>query len=150
MNRLQLVNRVKSLTRDFTGSIFRENDMVDFVDEGIDRVRQVIPELSGMVHLVSTTSEVALMPDSYHYLLAIYSASRCFSQDESQYQATVMMNEFETKLLELKNGIQSGEIILIGVDVLNVEEFVETKSYWGNYRTGTFDDDIDLGVEGVE
>ena len=35
MNRLDLIRRVRSLTRDFSNAIFRESDIVDYINEGI-------------------------------------------------------------------------------------------------------------------
>ena len=33
MNRLQIIQRVRAITRDFTNSIFREQDIIDFINE---------------------------------------------------------------------------------------------------------------------
>lgn len=112
MNRLLLIRRVRSLTRDLTNSVFREVDIIDFINEGIDRFIQIIPELKNLIHLDSQQEEPSLIPKEYQHLLAIYASSRCFFQDEQHHQATVLMNEFETKLNKLKSDIENGQIVI--------------------------------------
>lgn len=136
MNRLQITQRVRALTRDFTNSIFRENDIIDFINEGINRFKQVIPELKNLETLHANTAEPTLIPIQYRHLLALYSASRCFGQDERHYQATTLMNEFEIKLEELNTKIQGGDIVIVDADGnvvtsdINVD-YVDLKPYWG-------------------
>lgn len=154
MNRLQLIGRVRSLTRDFSNSIFREADIIDYLNESIQRVKQIIPELDKMVDLLSNTDTPTLLPERYHHLLGLYSSARCFEQDERHYQASNFMNEFETKLDEMKASIESGQVKIIdpltllpvvtdsniGIDFVKTDNYFETK-------TGTID--VDKGVEGV-
>jgi hypothetical protein len=153
MNNQKLQLRVRSLTRDLTSSIFRAIDVQDYLNEGIDRCTQVIPQLEGMPYLSAPSDEPILLPAPYHNLLAVYSASRCFFQDERHYQATTLMNEFESKLDELKGKIDSGEIVIknadgtdVVVDTTNQIDYVEDNYFQKRYS----DVDIDLGVEGVE
>lgn len=115
MNRDELVVRVRKYVRDTTASIFNKVDIEDYINEAIDRVRN-IPALKGMRHLLNRDDVPNLLPEEYHYLLAVYSASRCFSQDERHYQSTVFMNEFENKLEDLRNKIENGEVTIIDDD----------------------------------
>lgn len=112
----ELVQKVRRYTRDTTGSLFTQEDIVDFCNEAIQRMKQVIIELKNMDNLKSNTDEVTVLPYQYQHLISVYSASRCFSQDEQQYQATTYMNEFETKLNELLLAIRNGDIILYDKD----------------------------------
>lgn len=112
MTRGDLIQRVRAYTRDFSNSIFRELDIINFINESIDRIREIVPELSDMNYLTDNKHVPKYLPEQYHVLLAIYSASRCFGQDEQHYQSTTFMNEFETKLDELKNRIEAGDIII--------------------------------------
>lgn len=112
MNRMQMVARVRSLTRDLSGTVFRESDILDWINEGIDRLMQVVSEFEDMDYLNVDTDEPALLPKSYHSLIPLFSTARCFAQDERNYQATTYMNEFETKLDELKNDIENGRVII--------------------------------------
>lgn len=116
MNLQDIKDRVKSITRDFDGVIFREADFRMYSDESIDRVQQVIPELRGMKYLRASEEEPILLPKTYHHLIAIYCASRCFYQDERHYQAANLMNEFEQKLGELKYAVESGDEIIYDED----------------------------------
>lgn len=139
MNRTQIVQKVRALTRDFSNSIFREQDIIDFINEGIDRCKQIIPELRTMTYLLTSQQETKLLPPQYHHLLAVYSTSRCFGQDERHYQASTHMNEFEVKMDELKTAIANGEIIIIddsgnAIEVDVDVDYVDLKPYWGRVR----------------
>lgn len=111
MDREELVLRVRKYVRDTTASIFNKVDIEDYINEAIDRVKN-ISALKGMKHLANRDDVPNLLPEEYHYLLSVYSASRCFSQDERHYQSTVFMNEFENKLEDLKNKIENGEVTI--------------------------------------
>lgn len=155
MIRRDIVSRVRALTRDFSNSIFREQDILDFINEGVNRFKQVISELRSMQKLLSPTQEPTPLPEEFHHLLALYASSRCFSQDERHYQATTLMNEFETKLEELKSGIENGTIVIVdengdAIQNDNDVDYVSLSPYWTKGK-GVFQlYDEDNGVEGVE
>lgn len=136
MNRLKLIQRTRAMTRDFSNSIFREQDIADFINEGVNRFIQVVPQLKGIPTLVVSEQEPHPIPEQYQHILAVYSASRCFSQDERHYQATTLMNEFEVKLDELKQAILNGDIILTdenGIPIPDTSaepEYVNLSAYW--------------------
>lgn len=109
MNLMELIAKVRRYTRDLTGSLFTSEDVQDFCNEGIQRLR-AIPELKNMVELQTSTDAVILLPNQYHYFIALYGASRCFTQDEQHYQAEQFMNEFETKVFTLERDIASGNV----------------------------------------
>ena len=52
MKLVNLVARVRSYTRDTTGTLFTTSDVKDFINEGIDRLRQ-IKQLEGMKNLTN-------------------------------------------------------------------------------------------------
>ncbi len=137
MNRLKLIQRVRSMTRDFTNATFRESDIVDFINEGINRFKQIIPEVKKEEKLLVNQQSLKYIPEEFHELLAIYSTSRCFSQDERHYQATTLMNEFEVKLDELREAIDNGLYKIIDPDTgeeitMGLEaEYVDLYPYWG-------------------
>lgn len=150
MNQVELVRRVRKLTRDVNSNIFLDTDIQDFVNEAIERVTQVIDELRNMTTLKLPLEEVILMPKTYHHLLALYGASRCFTQDERHYQASNLMNEFEFKLQELRNKILNGELVIVDADGLPItfkytEDYVRN-NYFLNRNNFV---DVDNGVEGV-
>ena len=115
-----LIDRVRQYTRDTTGSLFTQDDIVSFINEGIDRTRRLI-HFRGMEHLSTLTDEPILLPDEYHHLLAIYAASRCFTQDEQLQLAEQFMNEYEYKTQEVELLINEGELVIEGVDNANNE-----------------------------
>ena len=150
MNRIDIGLRVRSITRDFSNSIFREQDVIDYINEGIERIQHLVPELEGMSVLGSGAQEVELLPKPYHHLLALYSASRCFAQDERHHQATNLMNEFETKMQELNVGIQMGRIVILDANGLPIKKVYEEDYVVDNYYNVSAVTDLDDGVEGVE
>lgn len=109
MNLLELISKVRRYTRDTTGSLFTTEDVTDFCNEGIDRLK-AIPELKGMRRLQSNMDEVNLLPEHYQYFISLFGASRCFTQDEQHYQAEQFMNEFESKVFQLERDIASGVV----------------------------------------
>lgn len=129
MDRLKLMFRVRSLTRDLSNAIFREVDVIDYINEAIERVQQVIPEMEGMTPLLDNTQVPTHLPRIYHHLLAVYGAARLFSQDEQHYQASTLMNEFEIKLEELKSAIASGDIIIVDPETGEPVESEASNSY---------------------
>lgn len=106
-----LVNRVRVYTRDFTGSIYREADIDIFLREAFDRVT-IVPELATVIYPSDKLTEITIMPRAYQYLLSLYASSRCLFQDEQDYRAGTLMNEFESKFEELKSLIEGGNIII--------------------------------------
>ena len=115
-----LIDRVRQYTRDTTGSLFTQDDIVSFINEGIDRTRR-FTYFRGMEHLSTLTDEPILLPNEYHHLLAIYAASRCFTQDEQLQLAEQFMNEYEYKTQEVELLINEGELVIEGVDNANNE-----------------------------
>jgi hypothetical protein len=147
VNRLSLTTRVRSLTRDLSKSIFRTSDIYDYMNEGVDRLRSYIPELSGMVYFTIDASTPTPLPDSWHHLVAIYATARCFAQDEQHHQASTYMNEFEVKMSELKLMIQNGDVEIVVDDAAVVPRYSDDYVRNVYFNDNNFDDDD--GVEGV-
>lgn len=101
----------RQLLRDVNRTIFQEIEITRTINEGVDRMRSV-PELRAMRKLTSPDEEPILVPEEFHHLLSLYSASRCFFQDEQFTQSATLMNEFESKFFELKDAIQNGDIVI--------------------------------------
>ena len=107
-----LVTRVRSYTRDTTGTLFELTDIENFINEGIDKLKQ-IKALETMATLTSDEQSVDLLPPQYHYCLAVYSASRCFSQDEQHYLAQTFAEEFNGLYDLIELGIKEGTIVIV-------------------------------------
>lgn len=152
MTLLQLIQRVRAITRDLTNSIFREQDIRDFINEGVNRIQQRVPELRGMTSLIALQENVKTLPKPYHHLLSVYATARCFAQDERHYQATTYMNEFEVKLEELKSDIEAGSVTIVdeeGKEITtdNYVDYVNLRPYHITETSRKWDEDE--GVEGV-
>lgn len=106
-----LVTRVRSYTRDTTGTLFDLSDITSFINEGIDKLKQ-IKALENMSSLEDNEQSVDLLPPQYHYCLAVYSASRCFSQDEQHYLAQTFAEEFNGLYDLIELGIKEGTIVI--------------------------------------
>lgn len=148
MKRSEIFTRIRSYTRDLSGSIFRNIDLTNYTNEAIDRLRSRVPELSEMVYLESDDSIPTYLPVPFHFMIAIYASARCFAQDERHYQASTLMNEFEVKLEEMIGLIQDGMIAIKDpngdtVDPEYATDFVK-KVYFDQESS-----DTDSGVEGL-
>lgn len=121
----ELIERVHNYTNDTTGTLFPSTIVKGFINEAIDRLKQ-IKELEGMSYLSSDSDVPSLIPNYYHYILAVYGASRCFSQDEQHYQAQTYMDEFTNLKSILELGIKDGSIVITdnnGEAITDVYEF---------------------------
>ncbi len=145
MTRTDLIRRVRSYTRDFSNSIFREQDIILYINEGINRIKQVIPELRKMPLLNNASDKVKMLPSEYHHLIAVYATARCFAQDERHYQATTHMNEFELKIDELKQNIEAGEVIITdpdtgeSIEAIYAEDYVRDNYFTIRRKSNLFD-----------
>lgn len=110
MDRMQLVKRTRKNLSDEQNTLFTHDDIVSYINEGIERVIQVIPELEPMEPLHTDGDTPEYFPKSYHHLLSVYATARCSSKDQRHYEAGTFMNEFETKLHSLYTKYQSGEV----------------------------------------
>lgn len=133
MNRTELVLRSRNLVRDLSNSFFREGDVVNYLNEAIERVQQEIPELENMPLLTTSLQEATYLPKPWQHILAIYTASRLAHQDERFFQAGNLMNEFEVKLDSLKSLIQSGDIVIKDPDGNVIEASSQPQYVVNNY-----------------
>lgn len=151
MIRDEIVAQVRTLIRDGARALFNDATIILEINNGIQRIRQRIPMLRGMVALTDRFQAPILLPEEYHHLLCLYSASRLFFIDERHYQAGNMMNEFEIKLDELKASLLNGEVDICDgtgavVPIPNFEDYVVDNYFLDNNNFV----DVDEGVEGVE
>lgn len=93
--------------RDTNGYVFPEDYIDMFINQAIDVIREY-PIFRSMKYLKDSTDEPELLPLHYHYILALFAASRCFDIDERFYEGTEKRNEFESKLEDLIAEIQTG------------------------------------------
>ena len=124
-----MITRVRQYTRDITGSLFTQDDIIAFINEGVDRTRRY-KYFKDMKYLTSLSDEPILLPSEYHHLLAIYGASRCFTQDEQHAIAQQFMNEYEFKTQEVELLIEDGDLEIDGYDKDKNKEFDAVKNVY--------------------
>lgn len=111
----ELRDMTRAYARD-TNSFMFTNTMVDmFINQAIDRLKHE-PIFKGMVKLRDSGDEPILLPEEYHYILALFSASRCLEIDERFYEATERRNEFESLFTSLISEIEAGNLIITDAD----------------------------------
>ena len=123
------IDTVRQYTRDTTGSLFTQEDIIAFINEGIDRTKRY-KYFKDMVYLENLSDEPILLPNEYHHLLAIYGASRCFTQDEQHAIAQQFMNEYEFKTQEVELLIEDGDLEIDGYDKDKNKEFDAVKNVY--------------------
>lgn len=143
MNQGQLVQRVRSNVNDLNENIFKKAMINDYINEGIDRLRNSM-YFKDMVYLVNSIDVPIILPDRFHHLLAIYATSKCHENDERHFQAGVRMNEFEDKFLQLISAVENGEVVLYdinGVELVFDFEYETIKNVYFNYtqRSALYD-----------
>lgn len=126
MTKEELILRTRRYIRDVKSTRFEDEDIQDYINEGVDRLRSNIY----LTNLPYVVGEVLVLPQQYHYILSLYAASRCFGIDHDFYQEEQKRNEFENMFLELVIKIENGEVDLDN-DYTYPIDFV-TDVYFGN------------------
>ena len=109
MKLIEIRNMTKTMSRDNNGYMFLAYMIDDYINQAIDRLKQTVV-FRNMKHLHNDEEEPILLPEQYHYLLAIFAASRCLEFDERHYEAIDKRNEFEQLLSDLLSEIESGNL----------------------------------------
>lgn len=127
MNLQKLRQMVHVYTRDTNSFVFTESVIDMYINEAIDKFRQ-IPIFKGMSYLEDSTDEVNILPIQWQFLIPLYASSRCFEFDERFYEAVEKRNEFESLLSDLMSEIEAGNLILQddeGNDISNPAVYIE-------------------------
>lgn len=126
-----IVYMTRLYTRDNNSYVFSDTMIKMFINQGIDRIKQY-NVFSGMKHLQDGVDEPTHLPEHYHYMLALFSASRCFDHDERHYEGVEKRNEFEQLLAEMITEIESGNLKItdgngneVSTGALGVDDFVK-------------------------
>ena len=97
--------------RDTNSYMFLDSDIDMFINQAIDVIRQY-PIFRNMKYLDDSSDEPDLLPPHYHYMLALFAASRCYDVDERFYEGVEKRNEFESLLDDLIAEVQSGNQVI--------------------------------------
>lgn len=111
MDLKNLRKRVRFYVRDTNSKRFNDDEIDFYINEGIDRTRSHMA-FTDMPNLFDETDEVNYIPENYHYILALFAASRCFGVDNDFYQEQDKRNEFENAFAELITKIENNEIYI--------------------------------------
>ena len=150
MTLTELIAMTRLLSRDINGYIFTDQIVTLYINQCIDRLKQY-KVFGNMVHLATGTDVPILLPETYHYMIALFAASRCLDMDERFYEGTEKRNEFEALFDELIAEIQSGNLVIYDATDTAVEDtttYIDaiTDVYYAEDEYA----DIDEGVDGVE
>lgn len=115
-----LILRTRSYVRDKSGKRFPSDEITDYINEGIDRLRSY-NIFRDMPYVNDDADDIYYLPEEYQYALALYGASRCFAVDNDFYQEQQKRNEFENIFADMVARIESGEITISDMTGSKVE-----------------------------
>lgn len=143
MNLKDLISLTKLYVRDKNGYMFTSDECKLFINQGIDRLLQH-PIFKGMVHLEVPEDIPIILPEQYHYILALFASSRLYDIDERFFEGTQKRNEFEQLFNDLVNQVEDGMLELKDGDgnPLNISDMYEWFQDYvvDEYYGGTTDD----------
>lgn len=132
MNFTDLIYMTRQYCRDNNSYVFTDVQIKMFLNQAIDRIKQYKVFL-GMKKLIHPEDVPNLLPEQYHYMLALFAASRCFDMDERFYEGVEKRNEFESLFENLIADIQAGNIEIVDTDEDGNEVVVEDGTTYIEY-----------------
>lgn len=139
MNLATLRTRTQRYVRDIAGKKFSTAELDDYINEGVDRLRSYI--VFKNMPYANLADQVAYLPPAYHYMLALYGASRCFGVSGDFYQEDQRRNEFENMFADLIMQIENGDLIILDelgqqiTDATNAIYYVQDTYFGGSSTT---------------
>ena len=144
MNLPELIKRTRRYVRDTTSKRFTDEEISEYINEGIDRLRSY-PVLRDMPY-IDMDDDIYYLPDEYHYMLALYASSKCFAVDLDFYQEVQKRNEFENLFDDLISKIESGYIDILDM-TMNPIDYTYPVDYITDeyFNTTSTDEDSIIG-----
>ena len=147
MDLRNLISLTKLYVRDKNGYMFTSDECKLFINQAIDRLLQH-PLFKGMIHLDIPEDVPIILPPQYHYILALFAASRLYDIDERFFEGTQKRNEFEQIFNDLVTQVEEGSVQLTDGEG-NPIELSETYSWFQDYVVdeyygGTSTDDSEV------
>lgn len=133
MTYTELVQMARIYARDTNSYVFTESQIKMFINQAIDRVKHFDKAFFGMKKLVNGNDIPNILPEEYHYLLAIFAASRLFDIDERHYEGVEKRNEFETTMMDLLAEVNAGNIELFDTDGYGNPVAIDSGSIYTDY-----------------
>lgn len=85
----ELIDMTRFYVRDSNGLMFKEEHIIIFLNQAIDRIKQTNKIFKFLRHMVPVKNAdgkyidtVVVLPQEFHYMLALFAAHRCFDNDE--------------------------------------------------------------------
>lgn len=100
------ITKTRRYLKDSSESVWTNNDIKDFINEGMLLIKRTIPEYFYDLVEVYDDAVIIQLEAYYKDMPCIYAASRCFEQDEQHYRATQKRNEFESQLEDMDSQIR--------------------------------------------
>lgn len=121
MRLTDLIYKTRLYTRDNNSYMFSDTIIKTFINEGIDRIAQY-KMFVNMPYLEDSSDEPKYIPRPYHYMLALFAASRCFDMDERFYEGTEKRNEFESLLNDMLAEIHAGNLEIVDAEGTSIKD----------------------------
>ena len=131
----QLRQMTHVYTRDTNSYVFPDDYIDMFLNQAIDYIRQYAM-FRDIPHLRDGEDVPELIPEFYHYILALFAASRCFDVDERFYEGVEKRNEFEATFDSMLAEIHAGNLTIYDKDGNVVED---PSVYVGQVKNVYFD-----------
>ncbi len=144
----ELIAMTRIYARDNNSFMFSNAVISMFINQAIDRIKQY-KIFANMPYLENDTDIVTYLPRPYHYILALFAASRCYDTDERFYEGTEKRNEFEITLDNLIEEIECGNITILDDNGVAVENSTTIDHITDVYFVATNSDD-DGGIGEIE
>jgi len=139
-----IVHMTRLYARDNNSYVFSDGMIKLFINQAIDRIKHYKVFLD-MPYLSDSTDEPVYLPPQYHYMLALFAASRCFDHDERHYEGVEKRNEFEQLLADMIAEIQCGNLTITDAEGNPVEDgstYIEyVKDEYFDFTDREVDDD---------
>ena len=145
MTLTELIGMTRVYARDNNSFMFTDANITMFLNQAIDRLMQY-PIFKNMPYLSIEEPNVYFLPKQYHYILALFASARCFDTDERFYEGTEKRNEFEQFLDNMIAEIESGNLIIYGIDGITA---IENTANYMDYVTDTYYGTSTTEEEGV-
>jgi len=91
------IQKVREDLNDFTQSVWKDEHIIDFINEAIIDIKNTVPEYYTDLDEIETQQDTINIPNAYKFLITLFASARCFEQDEQHYRASQRMNEYEIK-----------------------------------------------------
>ncbi|MDD3414886.1 MAG: hypothetical protein PHY47_12910 [Lachnospiraceae bacterium] len=106
---LNAITETRRHLNDSTESVWTDNDISEFINEGLMIIKATIPEYFTDLEEAISKTDIIIIDNLYKKLPCLFAAARCFEQDEQNYRAVQKMNEFESRKMDMETYIRNSK-----------------------------------------